>query len=473
MQKKTANRLLLVNPPSTVYAHSKIKVGITYIPQISLASLAAMAERDGHTARILDLCVCDNPIKEFKETLKIYQPTTLGITVMTPNFNNASGLARLAKEVVPDILTIAGGAHPSVLPEETVSKGKFDVAVISEGEETMAQLLEQDKCLSSIHGIAFRADDGAVKRNPDRAYINDLDSLPMPAWHLFDLSRYKASRLTSRKPPVGAIETSRGCPHACIYCSKDIFSRKVRYKSVNRVLLEIEHAKHSGFRELHVWDDHFATNIKRGKEICQSIIEKGIQMSLNMFSGMRVDNVDYELFHLLKQAGCYCVALAPETGNQKLLDAINKGITLDDCRRAFGFAKRAGLETTAFFMIALPGETPKTIEETIKFAIELSPDYAKVSFATPLPGTELFRMLQADNRIKTYDWSKYAFHDVSEVYEHPTMSWADLEHYYDTFYNRFYLRPGYILKRLIGGISNGRVIYDIYYALKTWFRNRK
>lgn len=461
-------KLLLVNPPSEVYARSKIKAGITYVPQVSLAMLGAVAERDGHQVRVLDLAVSDGPLGELDEALRTFGPTVLGITVMTPNYGSAAEVAGRAKAACPGVLVVAGGAHASSLPEATVSEGPFDVAVVGEGEAALAELLAHPGKLSSIKGIAFRAADGSARRNPPRDPIADLDELPMPAWHLFDLSRYPASKLTSRRSPVGSIETSRGCPHRCIYCSHDIFGKRVRSKSPGRVLAEMEHAKRAGFRELHVWDDHFATNLRRAKELCRAIVDARLNLALNMFAGLRVDSVDEEFLHLLKRAGGYQVALAPETGSAELLKAIDKGITLDDCRRAFGYARKAGLSTIAFFMIALPGETPETIEQTIRFAIELSPDYAKVCFATPLPATELFRMLEDGGHIKTHDWSKYAFHNVSEVYDHPTMSWPELERYYQEFYRRFYLRPAYIWNRLVEGILTGQVVYDAYYALKTW-----
>lgn len=462
------SRLLLVNPPSDVYAKAKIAAGMTYVPQVSLAMLAAVGEREGYEVRVLDLCVSHDPTVEFREVIESFTPTVLGVTVMTPHYAAACDLVRQAKAICPDVLAVAGGAHPSTLPVEMVSDSPFDVAVFGEGEHTLAELLQRPHDLASIQGIAYKQD-GTPKQNSPREPILDLDSLPLPAWHLFDLSRYPTSRMTSRRPPVGAIGTSRGCPHRCIYCSKDIFGPKVRFKSTQRVMEEIEHAQNAGIRELHVWDDHFATKPARAKEICQAIIDRGLQMPMNMFAGMRVDSVDPHLMLLLKQAGCYSVALAPETGSAELLKVIKKGITLDDCRKAFRYAREAGLETIAFFMLALPGETPETAEETIRFAIELSPDYAKVCFATPLPGTELFRMLDAEKRIKTYDWSKYAFHNVFEVYDHPTMSWDELQRCYRQFYNRFYLRPGYILPRAMRGLLNGRIVFDAYYAIRTWF----
>jgi radical SAM superfamily enzyme YgiQ (UPF0313 family) len=242
----------------------------------------------------------------------------------------------------------------------------------------------------------------------------------------------------------------------------------VRFKSTERVVREVEHARAAGIRELHVWDDHFATNRKRAKELCHALIRQDVKMPLNMFSGMRVDSVDSEFMGLLRKAGCYAVALAPETGSEELLKTIKKGITLDDCRSAFASARQAGLETVAYFILGLPGETPETANRTTEFAIELDPDYAKASFATPLPGTDLFDMLERMGKIKTRDWSKYAYHDPSEVYDHPTMSWEALKDCYRSFYNRFYLRPRYVGRRVVRGLANGRIFTDAYYAAQTW-----
>jgi len=202
--------------------------------------------------------------------------------------------------------------------------------------------------------------------------------------------------------------------------------------------------------------------------VLQAIIEARADVALNLFAGVRVDSVDAEVLRLLKRAGCYQIALAPETGSERLLEAVKKGITLDQCRTAFRLAREAGLETVGLFMLALPGETAETIDQTTRFAIELSPTYAKVCFATPLPNTRLFDMLEAGGHIKTRDWSKYAFHRVSEVYDHPTLPWDVLQRGYDRFYRRFYLRPGYILRRLARGLADGSVLFEAYYGLRTF-----
>jgi len=461
-------RLLLVNPPSEVYARSRIQAGITYVPQISLAMLGAVAERDGHRARVLDLAVSKNPHDELIRTLAAYEPTVVGFTVMTPNFGISAEMSKKIKAERRQVMLIAGGSHPSGMPEQAISDSAFDVAVIGEGEETLAELLMHPSDLAGIAGIAYRDSDGKPVLNSPRPLISDLNVLPLPAWHLFDLSCYHASKLTARRPPVGSLETSRGCPHKCVFCSKDITGRQVRSKSAARVIAEIEHAQKAGFHELHVWDDHFATDLKRAKQILRTIIDSRLNIALNMFAGLRADSVDEELMRLLKKAGCYQISLAPETGSEHLLKEINKGITLNQCRRAFASARKAGLETTAFFIIALPGDTLETIEQTIRFAIELEPDYAKVCFATPLPNTGLFDLLEAGGHIKTHDWTKYAFHNVREVYDHPTLSWDQLQNCYNEFYRRFYLRPGYILRRLGRGVLNGRALYDAFYAVKTF-----
>jgi len=184
-------------------------------------------------------------------------------------------------------------------------------------------------------------------------------------------------------------------------------------------------------------------------------------------NGIRADRVDTELFKKLKRAGCYRVAFGVETGNEKVLKAINKGLTLSQIRKAFKLAKCAGLETYAFLMFGLPGETEKTMRETIEFTKELDPDYPKAAITIPLPGTPLFRKLQEAGAIKTYDWRQYNQQTMTKIYQHPNLEWEMIYDYYARFYKELYYRPKYIGKRIVKGIRSGQIFWDVYYFLKS------
>ena len=150
------------------------------------------------------------------------------------------------------------------------------------------------------------------------------------------------------------------------------------------------------------------------------------------------------------------------------MDGIDKGLKAETAFHAVRWAKEAGLETVGFFMFGLPNETVETMEETIKFACNLGLDYAKVTLATPYPGTKFFIDMQNENRIHSKDWSAYNFHSPSKVWNHPNLDWKTLDHYYKKFYKKFYFRPNYLFRRLIRGIRRGDIFHDIYYALKTF-----
>jgi anaerobic magnesium-protoporphyrin IX monomethyl ester cyclase len=157
-----------------------------------------------------------------------------------------------------------------------------------------------------------------------------------------------------------------------------------------------------------------------------------------------------------------------ESGSQRILDIIGKGITLDQARKAVADAKAVGMETFAFFMLGLPGETEEDLQKTVDFAIELNPHFAKFPFTTPMPGTQLFNSLDAEGRIKTYDWEKYFFTmPTKEIYDHPTLSWDILEKYEKTAYRSFYLRPSYAAMMFAHSLRTGTFMKNAKTFLKT------
>ena len=466
---KRKEKFLLINPPSSikVYKKSKIKAALSEMPLLSLASLGAILE-EYCKVKVLDLSLSLNPIKDLKKALDRFNPDFAGITFTTPLYNESKELVKIIKKFNKRIITIAGGVHVTSLPEETMSKTDFDIGILGEGEITIAEIVK-GKNVKDIKGIFYKENEKIFK-NPPRELISDLDTLPLPAWHLFNLKRYKASPLTTRDSPVGPIETSRGCVFGCTYCNKCIFGRRFRFKSPERVIKEIEHMINAGFKEIHIWDDNFVTNLNRAKKICNLIIEKNIKIKWCLACGVRVDCVDQEFFNLAKKAGCYSAYLGIEAGDQKILDRVNKGIKLPQVKKAVRMANKAGLETVGFFMFGLPDETKETMEKTIRFAKNLQLDYAKVTILVPFPSTPVYDEFKKSGYIKTDDWSKYNFHTASKVYDHPNLDWKTLERYYHKFYRSFYFRPNYILKRIWKDIKRGRFFITIKYFIKTWIK---
>ena len=462
-------KTLLMNMPSSisVYGKSKIKAAVAPRPFLSMAELGAAILETGNKVEILDFQLSSNPIQDLVNKINNYKPDMIGLTFTTPLVAEAIKLTKFLREKFPEIKQIAGGVHPTIMPKSVLENSEIDIVVIGEADRTVQEIV-QGKKLSQIKGIAYK-EKGKIKFTKPRPLIENLDSLPLPAWHLFPVSQYKNPRMMARKNPVGTIGTSRGCVFGCIYCNKSVFGRKFRAKSVARVVKEFEHLKKSGFNEVHVWDDMFSTDLKRAKEICRVMIKKNLNLTWQLECGVRVNSVDLEFFQLARKAGCYKVAFGYESGNQKILDNMNKGINLQDSENATNLARQAGLEVSGFFMFGLPGETIETMEDTIKFACKLNPDMAKVTILVPFPSTPVFDDFKKQGLIISEDWTKYNFHTASKVYNHPNLSWEVLEKYYDLFYKRFYFRPNYLIKRFIRSSIRGELLYDIYYAIKTFF----
>lgn len=455
------SRVLLVNPPSAVgvYDSSKIRVAITSAPFITLATLAGELLKEGHQVRIADLMVETNPFGVYREALSEFRPEYVGITFTTPLFHEAAELAAMAHELLPDCATIAGGIHASTLPAESLEEGGFDIVVLGEGERTLAEVVSGADP-GSVRGIAFGRGEGYTETRP-RELIEDLDRLPLPAWQLHDLARYRSPHIASRRNPVGYMETNRGCNHYCTFCSQRIFGHSVRSKSSRRVVDEMFRMLELGFQDIHIKDDNFTADIDRAKETCRLLMDEKFPAPWALPTGVNVEDVDMEFFRLAREAGCYQISFGIESGVPKILSNVNKNQSPERIREAVDMAHRAGLETVGFFMMGLPGDTEETMRRSIRFARSLPLTYAKASMTLPFPSSALYRQIKKDGRILSEDWRMYNFHSTSEVWKHENLDWDTIRRYYSLFHRKFYFRLSYIWKRFWRDIRMGQLWDDI------------
>jgi radical SAM superfamily enzyme YgiQ (UPF0313 family) len=400
-----------------------------------------------------------NPLDAYRNILAAYRPDYVGVTFTTPLYSEARQLVQIAKEILPDSITMCGGIHATSMPREVLEESLFDVVVIGEGERTVVELCSGNE-LGSISGIAFGRGQEYTVTKP-REMISDLDDLPYPAWDLHDLQYYHSPHIASRRNPVGYMETNRGCNHFCTFCSQNVFGHDVRSKSPGRVVDEMFRMLDMGFRDIHIKDDNFTADIERAKEVCRLLLERNFSAPWALPTGVNIHDVDTEFFRLAAEAGCYQVSFGIESGVERILRNVNKDQTPEQIRRAVLLADDCGLETVGFFMMGLPGDTEETMEETIRFACSLPLTYAKASMTLPFPSSALFRQIDGMNRILSRDWDKYNFHSTSEVWEHENLSWKTISHYYALFHRRFYFRPSYIWKRFWRDLRTGHLIDDI------------
>ncbi|MBI4680586.1 MAG: radical SAM protein, partial [Nitrospirae bacterium] len=294
---------------------------------------------------------------------------------------------------------------------------------------------------------------------------------PFTAHHLFALSKYVSNVLLTRANPAGWIETSRGCVFDCGYCNKEVHGRTFRKKSTERVLDDIERMLKAGYREIHIADDGFTTDLKRAANICESIIKSPFRFPWSCVNGIRVDRVDQELLNIMARAGCYRISFGIESGNQQVLNDFGKKVSLDQIRKAVEMAKKAGMEVFGYFMLALPTDNESSMKDTLKFATSLDLDLAKVSVTIPFPGTPFYQYYSNKGQIKTNDWSLYNVYKIPrKIYDHSNLSWDTVEAFYKRFYRDFYFRPSYVIKRFGKALREGHLLSDLKaFFLVKWF----
>ena len=436
MQQKI--RTTLVNPPPLegVYRHQ------LYLP-MGLAYLAAVLEEAGHEVTVIDCPAEMIDIKQLKTKLAAIEPNLIGITSMTPTIQSAFLSAQTAKEACPEAMVVIGGPHATFMDEQVLAEEKsVDIVVRGEGEETLlelAQNVSNPQALKKIEGITFR-NNGEIVRTPSRPYIQNLDELPRPAYKYFSLENY---RLFGRK--MLPIMTSRGCPSQCSFCTTArMFGKAFRARSPKSIVNELEWLRDEhGADAFSFYDDTFTLNTKRAVTICEEI--KNRKIGLPWDCQTRVSRVSMELLATMRDANCQQVFFGVESGCQKILDAVNKGTTVEQNRRAIKMAKDAGLFVAISVIIGYPGETRDMLMQTIELVKKAEPDDVYICVATPYPGTELRRLVEEMGYEISNDWGRYD--TITPIFKNPNLSAEDIRKLRTSFYNSFY-SPKYVLRHI-------------------------
>jgi len=412
-----------------------------------------MLERKGHTVKILDAPPLKLTLEESVNLIKRVRPDVIGITATTPTFHRSVAIAEELKKE-SDAPIIIGGAHPTALPEKTLAYSFFDIAVIGEGEYTMLELidcLESGKSISTVKGVAYK-EGGQVTKTPPREYIRNLDLLPFPARHLLPhLRYYHPTPSAYRSLPQGTIVTSRGCPYSCTFCDHSVFGKKYRARSAKNVVDEFEEVVYRyGAKEVRFWDDTFNIDRKRVLDICREISDRNLGTEWCCLC--RANLVDEQMLRKMAITGCWQIDYGIESGDEKLLERVNKGVTLTQIRDAIKKTKAAGIKARGFFMLGLPGETEQTIRQTIKFAKTLDLDVAVFHITIPFPGTDLYLQAIASGEISAeVDYQYYLMFGSEDVpYVPKSLNKKQLLWYRSKAYKSFYLRFDYLLRQLAG-----------------------
>ncbi|MBU1626947.1 B12-binding domain-containing radical SAM protein, partial [bacterium] len=288
---------------------------------------------------------------------------------------------------------------------------------------------------------------GNVIVNENREWIKDLDKLRFPARELLDNGKYEP---IYAKKPFTTMITSRGCPYRCTFCALGYFGSRIRFRSPDNVVAEMEICERDyKIKEIMVYDDTFGVNKNIVIEICKKKIERGLKVNWDVRT--RVDRVDEEILSILKKSGCNKIHMGIESASQEILDKMQKDITIDAVKRAFRAAKKVGIETVGYFMIGYPGDTLKSIGDTIKFSTKLGLTWADFSITTPAPLTELNRIAIEGGYLEEDYWKKYVMGEKVKHLPYYTTEEFDekkLQQLIIKAYRYFYIRPSFIFKRL-------------------------
>lgn len=421
--------LLLQIPDTNAYVFSSEnrdrKKKLRMCP-LGLMYLASYCREKGYKPHIIDLGIYPTREKRkqvIENFIRENNPKTIGISTYTADYNEFRYISRVCRKASPTTPIIFGGPHATFTYEESLETNPIDIVIRYEGEITLIEVLDyyikSKGKLSQIEGIAYLEDD-EVKVTSKKKFIENLDILPYPARDLIDLDRYVSS---------GIMLTSRGCIGRCIFCTAAAMSGSThRVRSVENIIAEVlEMYKKYNIKHLNFVDDTFTVYKKRNIEFCRKLRELDLGITFDCES--RVDCVNEELLREMKEAGCVGIQFGVESGDQFILNKINKGINLEQVREAVRLAKKVGIEHIfCGFMIGHPEDTKESIGRTIEFMIELKKQGVAlgVSITTPFPGTYLYRNLQKlECNLITNEWSNYTLDQC--IYETKNLNRRDIK----------------------------------------------
>ncbi len=445
-------KILLIYPPLSMearYGKGLKDIGAA-LPPLGLLYLAAVIEKAGYEVKVHDSDLLNSTLAEILNEVAQYWPDFIGIYCNTANYHRVIEYADSIKKISPAPICL-GGPHPITEPKAVLKNKSIDFAVLGEGEITISELLKSFFAglpYDKIKGLAWKDEHNVIFVNEIRELIEDLDTLPLPARHLLPIEKYRPSPQHYLRLPSTSMITSRGCPFGCLFCaSRNVWGRKYRARSVSGVIEEIKFLINKyGIKDINFWDDLWGLRRDWVEEFCRQIAEQKIDISWSC--ERRVDTVDLEILKLMKQAGCYSIFYGIESFDQDCLDAVNKGITVEQAENVIRLTKQAGIEVRANFMLGLPKETPEKARAMIKRICKLNPDYVKFNIITPYPGTPFYELAQQGK------WGSF-----KEDYDRSTnyfvtflpfgyKSHQELEDIRKSFFRKFHLRPRYIFTKL-------------------------
>ncbi|MEK6970148.1 MAG: radical SAM protein [archaeon] len=463
-------RFLLVNPPFLTSFGIKESGG--HAMPLGLMYIASYVRKyvPSIQPKILDCELDAMTDEQIREKFIREKADFVVMTVPTPTVNACKRISDMAKEVNPHCKVVWGGLHPTVFPKECVSHPSVDFAVVGEGEQVIRELVEHvldgKKDFSDVKGIGYKDEHGGVFQTGMQELIQDIDSIPFPAYDLIDVKRYHTapSKKLSNSESTMNIMTSRGCAFDCIHCiSKTTWRRKMRFRSPKNVADEMEYCvKTFGVKEFNFMDDLFGINEKRVIDVCAEITRRKLDARWVAFA--RTDTITEPMLRAMKEAGCVKISMGIESGNQDVLNKMRKSLRLDQVKKGIKLMKKHGFEVHSSFMLGNVGDTDETIQDTIRFAKELDLDNATFFITSPYPGTDLYGISMEQGFVTSQTpWEDFIpLGDRQPLLVQGAVPYERLIQYQKQAFKEFYLRPSVLVKKFfkIRSVSDIRTLVE-------------
>lgn len=392
---------------------------------LGLQYIAAAVKEQGHEVSLIDMTFQDKLVISENQLKDV---DVVGISFSSPLASRAYQVLESIKRIKPDLICIAGGSHPTISPEECLIRG-FDIAVLGEGEHTINDLLEKleaSEDLNAVDGIAFLKDGKIILTKP-RPFISNLDDLPFPARELVDMDAYLKSGSGF------TVIASRGCPYNCLFCKPmqdKLFGKKIRRRTVINVVNELEGITQKGKKAKRVVtfvDDTLLCSKDWVLSFCDEIKKR--RLRLKWACQARADNINREILEAIKEIGCFHISIGVESGSQKILDFLRKGIRVEDSMNALNLCHKVGINTHAYIIIGSPMETKNDLEATINLIKRTSPCSLQVARLTPIPGSDLYDYAVKHDLINVKALEEYDYYSTGYPLRLSYLSRVDLDRF--------------------------------------------
>ena len=440
--------ILLLNPPAELNkkfireGRCTQEQGVwgTLWPPVSLAMTGAVLEKDGYGARIIDCPAIAMDFEGLRQELQRFNPRLVIWSTGTPSIASDLALAEYIKKELPAAQTAVFGTHVTALDRQCLEAAPaLDCIIRNEPELTARELaaaIAAHTPFADIAGLTWRDATGSIISNPARPFIDNLDSLPFPAWHLLPHQQYL---LPLKGRPFLIIAPQRGCPFNCTFCTcQTYYGKKLRPRSTANIIAEIKYdMERFGVRDFFFWAETFVVDRQHVAELCQAMLDAKLDIAWTCNS--RIDIVDAELLKLMARAGCWMISYGIESADQKVLDTVKKGTRVEQAAVAVGLARAAGIRTAGHFIFGLPGDTEAAMKKTLKLARSLRLDVAQFYSAVPFPGSLLYEQALEQGWIEKMDYA--GFSQSSSVMRLPGLSPETVDRCRAAAYRQFYLNP--------------------------------